>query len=43
MDLISELCDEVKELSLRTLIKVTKILKSSGKNWKDLDEYAIVG
>jgi hypothetical protein len=43
MDLITELCDEVKELSLRTLIQVTKIRKSSGANWKDLAEYAIVG
>jgi hypothetical protein len=43
MNLIAELCDEVKELSLRTLIQVTKIRKSSGANWKDLAEYAIVG
>ena len=43
MDLIADLCDKVKELSLRTLIQVTKIRKSAGKNWKDLAEYAIVG
>jgi len=43
MDLIAELCDNVKELSLRTLIQVTKIRKSAGANWKDLAEYAIVG
>lgn len=43
MDLIDKLCDEVKELSLRTLIQVTKIRKSAGANWKDLAEYAIVG
>jgi hypothetical protein len=43
MDLIADLCDKVKELSLRTLIQVTKIRKSAGANWKDLAEYAIVG
>jgi hypothetical protein len=43
MDLIAELCDDVKEMSLRTLIQVTKIRKSSGANWKDLAEYAICG
>jgi hypothetical protein len=43
MNLIDKLCDEVKELSLRTLIQVTKIRKSAGANWKDLAEYAIVG
>jgi len=43
MDLISKLQDEVKELSLRTLIQVTKIRKSSGKNWKNLAEYAVCG
>jgi hypothetical protein len=43
MDLIADLCDDVKELSLRTLIQVTKIRKSSGANWKDLAEYAICG
>lgn len=43
MDLIAKLQDEVKELSLRTLIQVTKIRKSSGKNWKNLAEYATCG
>jgi len=44
MSLISKLKDSVKELSLRTLIQVTKIRKSNpnGK-WKELAEYAIVG
>ena len=43
MDLIAELADSVKEMSLRTLIQVTKIRKGSGKNWRDLAEYAICG
>ena len=43
MNLISDLCSNVKELSLRTLIQVTKIRKSAGDNWKDLAEYAICG
>jgi hypothetical protein len=43
MNLIAKLVDSVKELSLRTLIQVTKIRKSSGKNWADLAEYAICG
>ena len=43
MDLIAKLQDEVKELSLRTLIQVTKIRKSNGKNWKNLAEYATCG
>jgi hypothetical protein len=43
MDLIADLCGKVKELSLRTLIQVTKIRKSAGKNWRDLAEYAICG
>ena len=44
MALISKLVDSVKELSLRTLIQVTKIRKSNpnGK-WKQLAEYAICG
>lgn len=44
MNLIADLVDEVRELSLRTLIQVTKIRKSNpnGK-WKELAEYAIVG
>ena len=42
MDLISTLCDKVKDLSLRTLIQVTKIRKNGG-DWKNLAEYAICG
>jgi hypothetical protein len=43
LDMIQLLCDRVKELSLRTLIQVTKIRKSGGPNWKNLTEYAICG
>jgi len=44
MDLIASLADTVKELSLRTLIQVTKIRKSNpNNNWKGLAEYAICG
>lgn len=43
MDLIEKHQDSVKELSLRTLIQVTKIRQSAGKNWSDLAEYAIAG
>jgi replication-associated recombination protein RarA len=43
LDLIDTLKDEVKELSLRTLIQVTKIRRSAGKNWQDLAEYTICG
>jgi len=43
INLIGGLVDKVKELSLRTLIQVTKIRKSAGPRWKDLAEYAIVG
>ena len=43
MDLIERHQDTVKELSLRTLIQVTKIRQSAGKNWADLAEYAICG
>ena len=43
LDLINALRDSVKELSLRTLIQVTKIRKSAGAKWKDLAEYTIVG
>jgi hypothetical protein len=43
INLIGGLVDKVKELSLRTLIQVTKIRKSAGARWKDLAEYAIVG
>ncbi len=41
--LIEELQDKVKELSLRTLIQVTKIRANAGANWADLAEYTIVG
>lgn len=43
LDLINSVRDSVKELSLRTLIQVTKIRKSSGADWKDLAEYTICG
>lgn len=43
MELIGVLKDKVKELTLRTLIQVTKIRKSSGAKWKDLAEYTICG
>jgi hypothetical protein len=43
LDLIEKLQDTVKELSLRTLIQVTKIRKNAGANWADLAEYTICG
>ncbi len=44
LDLIDDLAKDVKELSLRTLIQVTKIRKSNPNgNWKQLAEYAICG
>jgi hypothetical protein len=43
MNLIDSLKDKVKELSLRTLIQVTKIRKSAGSNWRNLAEYTICG
>jgi hypothetical protein len=43
LQLIADLCDDVKELSLRTLIQVCKIRNSAGANWKDLAEYSICG
>jgi len=43
MSLIDKLQDKVKELSLRTLIQVTKIRKSAGANWSNLAEYTICG
>ena len=43
MALIERLQDKVKELSLRTLIQVTKIRQSAGKNWSNLAEYTICG
>ena len=43
MNLIDNLKIKVKELSLRTLIQVTKIRKSGGANWANLAEYTICG
>ena len=43
MSLIEKLQDKVKELSLRTLIQVTKIRQNAGKNWANLAEYTICG
>ena len=43
LNLIDKLRDRVKELSLRTLIQVTKIRKSAGSNWANLAEYSICG
>jgi len=43
LDLIDDMQDGVKELSLRTLIQTTKIRKSAGVKWKDLAEYTICG
>lgn len=43
MDLIEKLQDSVKELSLRTLIQVTKIRQNAGANWANLAEYTICG
>ena len=43
LNLIDNLRDRVKELSLRTLIQVTKIRKSAGENWTNLAEYSICG
>jgi len=43
MALIDRLRDNVKELSLRTLIQVTKIRQSAGANWANLAEYTICG
>ena len=41
--LIDLLQDDVKELSLRTLIQVVKIRSSAGANWRNLAEYTICG
>jgi hypothetical protein len=44
MALVESVKSTVKELSLRTLIQVTKIRKSNPNgNWKKLAEYAICG
>jgi hypothetical protein len=41
--LVDLLQDKVKELSLRTLIQVTKIRANAGSNWRNLAEYTICG
>jgi hypothetical protein len=41
--LVEELQNDVKELSLRTLIQVTKIRANAGTNWRNLAEYTICG
>ena len=41
LDLIRSLKDECKEISMRTLISVTKI-RSANKDWKSLAEYMLV-
>ena len=44
LNLIDSLRDNVKEMSLRTLIQVTKIRKANPNgNWKSLAEYTICG
>ena len=41
LELIRELKDVAKEISLRTLIQVTKIRASAGASWKDMAEYVL--
>ena len=41
IDLIESLIDSVKELSLRSLIQVTKIRKANTPRWRDLAEYVL--
>ena len=41
IDLIESLIDSVKELSLRSLIQVTKIRKANTPRWRDLAEYIL--
>jgi hypothetical protein len=43
MDLIARVQDQVKELSLRTLIQCVKIRRANSPNWAELAEYAICG
>ena len=43
IELIASIMNNVKELSLRTLIQVTKIRKAGGPRWHDLAEYTIAG
>jgi DNA polymerase III delta prime subunit len=40
LNLIREIKDECKEISLRTLISVTKV-RASNKDWKDLATYML--
>ena len=40
LDLIRELANEAKEISLRTLISVTKI-RSANKDWKEMATYLL--
>jgi len=41
LDLITSLKDDAKEISLRTLISVTKIRASGNKNWKGMATYIL--
>ena len=41
LDLISSLKEDAKEISLRTLISVTKIRASGNKNWKGMATYIL--
>jgi hypothetical protein len=41
LDLIRSLKDDAKEISLRTLISVTKIRASGNKNWKGMATYVL--
>ena len=41
LELINELKDSANDISLRTLIQVTKIKASAGKNWKQMAEYVL--
>ena len=41
LSLIRELKNKAREISLRTLIQVTKIKASAGKNWKSMAEYIL--
>jgi hypothetical protein len=41
LGLIRELKDSAKEISLRTLIQVTKIKSSAGSAWKQMAEYVL--
>jgi len=43
MQLIAEVQDTIKELSLRTLIQCVKIRQAGTANWRELAEYAICG